>query len=195
MSEPAKVQYIDAPQRLATRDFVVRAYKPGDGVALSTAVNASYEHLKRFMPWAKPDQSVEESEKLARKFAGNYIACSEFTLGIWTPDESRLIGGTGFHLRDGPLSLLNAEIGMWIAGDRAHKGLGTAVLREMIRWGFTDWPWLRISWWCSGANAPSRRTAEKAGLKLEGVLRQHRIDPDGSRQDSYVYSLLRSEWK
>ncbi len=189
------IKFLDAPTRTATDGFVIRAYKPGDGAALSVAVCSSYDHLKRFMIWAKPDQSVEQSEKLVREFAGKYLASSDFALGIWTPDEKTLIGATGYHLRDGPLPLLNAEIGMWIAAGRARKGLGTAVLRELIRWGFTDWPWLRLSWWCSGANLASRRVAEKAGMKLEGVLRQHRTDPDGTRQDSYIYAALRGEQK
>ncbi|MCC6572890.1 MAG: GNAT family N-acetyltransferase [Planctomycetes bacterium] len=188
-------KYFDAPQRTATREFVIRAYKPGDGAALTAAVDASYEHLKRFMHWAKPHQPLEESEKRVREFAGNFVACSEFTLGVWTPDEKRIIGGTGYHLRDGPLPLMNAEIGMWIAGDLAGQGLGTRVLRELLRWGFTDWPWLRLSWWCHGSNAASRRVAEKAGMKLEGVLREHRHDVNGARQDSCVYAMLKSEWK
>ncbi len=194
MSEDSSPDFLVAPERTATSDFVIRCYRPGDGARLAEAVNASYDHLKRFMPWAKPRQSVEESEKLVRDFAGKYLSSADFVLGVWTPDESRLIGGTGYHLREGPISWRNAEVGMWIAADRAGQGLGSAVLREVLRWGLSEWPWMRISWWCSGANLASRRLAEKAGMKFDGVLRGHRIDLDGTRQDSYAYSALRGEW-
>lgn len=195
MSESSSPEFIIAPERTAAPDFVIRCYRPGDGAQLAQTANSSYEHLKRFMPWARPSQSVEESEKLVREFFGKYVASTDFVLGIWTSDESKLIGGTGYHLREGPISWRNAEIGMWIAADRAHQGLGTTVLRELLRWGFTAWPWERLSWWCSGSNLASRRVAEKAAMKLDGVLRGHRIDLDGSRQDSYAYSALRREWK
>jgi N-acetyltransferase len=72
--------------------------------------------------------------------------------------------------------------------------LGTAVLYAMLRWGFEKWPWVRLSWRCSSANAASQRVAEKAGLHREGVLRSHAFDPDGSRRDTVCYGILREEW-
>lgn len=183
------------PERHATDGLVLRGYKPGDGVLMSEAVSASYEHLKRFMPWAKPHQSVEESERLCREFRGKWLLATDFMIGIWSPDEDRLLGGSGFHLREGSLSLRNAEIGMWIRADAAGQGLGSAALCEILRWGFSEWPWLRLSWRCSNANSASRRVAEKAGLQREGVLRSHALDPDGSRRDTLCYAALRSEWR
>jgi len=173
--------YLIAPDRHSEPDFLLRSYQPGDGGKLSEAVNASYEHLKRFMSWAKPDQSVESSEHRCRESRGKWLTSSDFVIGIWAPDESRLLGGCGYHLREGALGLCNAEIGMWIRADAAGRGLGTAALRALIRWGFTDWPWLRLSWRCSGANLASQRTAEKGGMQREGVLRSHAVDPSGER--------------
>ena len=39
-----------APVRIAGGGFILRSYEPGDGPKLSEAVNASYEHLKTFIP-------------------------------------------------------------------------------------------------------------------------------------------------
>ncbi|HUM37468.1 MAG TPA: GNAT family protein, partial [Anaerolineae bacterium] len=105
-----------------------------------------------------------------------------------------LLGGSGFHLREGGLPQRAAEIGMWIRADAAGKGLGTAVLRALLTWGFTEWPWERLAWRCDGRNLASRRTAEKAGLTHEGVLRQHLLLADGSRRDTYLYAMLKADW-
>ena len=35
---------------------------------------------------------------------------------------------------------------------------------------------------------------ERLGAKLDGVLRQHRILPNGTFRDTVVYSILDSEW-
>lgn len=183
-----------APERWVTPDFVVRCYRPGDGVLLSDAVNASYEHLTTFMPWAKPYQSVEESETIVRRFRGRYLLNEDFVLGIFSADERRLLGGSGFHLREGGLSQRSAEIGMWIRVEAAGKGLGTAVLKALLTWGFTEWPWERLAWRCDGRNLASRRTAEKAGMVHEGVLRQHLLMPDGSRRDTVLFAMLKEEW-
>ena len=193
MDKPAS--YIVAPERNMTSGFLLRSYLPGDGTKLSEAVSSSYEHLKTFMPWAKPHQSVEESERLCREFRGKYLCASDFVIGIWLPDDSRLIGGCGFHLREGPLEMRAAEIGMWIRGDAAYKGMGTSVLKQLLRWGFSEWPWLRLSWRCSGFNKASQRVAEKAGMAREGVLRSYAVGPDGTRHDTVCYAALKGEWK
>ena len=187
--------YIVAPDRHVAQGFVLRSYQRGDGPSLSEAVNSSYDHLKKFMPWAVPQQAIERSEQLCREFRGRWLLASDFAIGIWAPDESRLLGGCGYHLREGTLDVGNAEIGMWIRADAAGRGLGTAVLYEVLRWGFEEWPWVRLSWRCSGANAASQRVAEKAGLQREGVLRSHAVDPDGSRRDTVCYAMLREGWR
>jgi RimJ/RimL family protein N-acetyltransferase len=173
---------------------VLRGYQPGDGAKLSEAADASYQHLKASMPWAQPEQSVELSEQLCRQFRARWLLAEDFVIGIWAQDGSRLLGGCGYHLREGTLALGNAEIGMWIRADAAGRGLGTAVLRALLSWGFTQWPWLRLSWRCSGGNLASQRTAEKGGLLREGVLRSHAIDLDGKRRDTCCYALLRDDW-
>jgi RimJ/RimL family protein N-acetyltransferase len=185
-----------APERFETPDFVLRSYHPGDGEKLSEAVNSSYEHLSVFMPWAKEQQSVEESEALVRKFRAGYVTNEDFVIGIFAPDESRLLGGCGYHLREGPIKFGNAEIGMWIRASEAGKGLGTAALKALIQWGFTEWEWSRLAWKCVIENYASRRTAEKAGLTFEGTLRNylpsHR---DGQKHDMLYYSILKEEWQ
>ena len=183
--------YLFAPERYESHQFIIRSYLPGDGALLTEAVNASYDHLKTFMPWAKSHQSEEMSEQLVRQFRGRYLLAEDFTLGIFSPDESQLLGGTGFHLRNQPLANRNAEIGMWIRASAAGKGLGSAVLRAMLRWGFSEWAWERLAWRCDGRNVASQRTAQKAGMIQEGILRGVRKLPDGTRQDTFCYAALR----
>ena len=40
-------------------------------------------------------------------------------------DEKRVLGGSGFHLREGPLADGAAEMGMWVRASEAGRGLGT----------------------------------------------------------------------
>ncbi len=114
-----------APDQYVTEAFTVRSYVPGDGPLLAEAVNASYEHLTRFLPWAKPHTDETEAEQTVRRFRGEYLLNTNFVLGIFSPDGKRLLGGSGFHLREGDLSNRAAEIGMWIRADAARQGLGT----------------------------------------------------------------------
>jgi RimJ/RimL family protein N-acetyltransferase len=181
-----------APERFEVGAFVIRTYFPGDGTALQRAVVESYEHLSPWMPWAKPDQTVEESEAICRRGRASYLLNQDFLLGVW--EGERVIGGTGFHLRFGPIESHIAEIGMWIHPAFAGQGLGTRVLRAMLEWGFTDWGWDRLVWKCDTRNIASRRLAEKCGLTLEGTLRSDAHDVEGQKRSTHLFAMLREEW-
>lgn len=182
-----------APLEYSFDELTLRSYRPGDGAALQRAVVASYTHLRPWMPWAKPEQSVEESEGLCRSFAGKYLLGQEFTLGIWRGDE--LVGGTGYMLRWGGIDQGNAEIGMWIAAASAGQGLGTRVLGALLTWGFSAWPWQRLVWLCDTRNLASARVAEKGGLRREATFHADAFDVDGGRRDTHLFAILRSEFQ
>lgn len=182
-----------APLDYTAGDLTLRAYRPGDGAALQRAAVSSYEHLRPWMPWARPDQSVEESEAIIRRMAGAYLTNENFTLGMWIGDE--LVGGSGFHLRWGDLASGNAEVGMWVSAARAGGGLGTRALGALLDWGFSAWPWQRLVWQCDTRNSASARVAEKNGLRREATFRSDAFGVDGERRDTYLYAILRDEWR
>lgn len=181
-----------APLEYAESDLLMRAYRPGDGAALRRAVTASYAHLRPWMPWAKPEQSLEEAEQTCRHACARYLLGEDFWLGLWMGDE--LVGGTGFHLRHGGIATGNAEIGMWISAARAGQGLGTRALVALLAWGFRDWPWQRLVWRCDTRNEASARLARRGGLTLEGALRSDSLDVEGMRRSTYVFAVLREEY-
>lgn len=195
MATERGMSYLIAPESYQTEGFELRSYQPGDGALLAEATNNSYEHLKRFMPWARPYQTAEGAEVLVRQFRGRWLLAQDFTIAIVSPDGGQLLGGCGYHLREGDLSQHNAEIGMWIRASAAGRGLGTAALRALLRWGFGSWPWLRLSWRCELENVASQQVAIKVGMHQEGLLRSITFDHHGERRSRYCYAALRGEWQ
>jgi len=148
------------------------------------------------MQWARPEIRTNEAESSTRKFRARYLLNEDFTIGIFSRDEKKLLGGTGFHHRNRPLTEGVAEIGMWIRADCAGQGLGTKVLIEMLKWGFSDWQWVRLFWRCSIKNIASAHVARKAGMIQEARLRNDYISHlDGSRNDTLYFSALKGEWQ
>ena len=187
------MEYLVAQDRFETEGFVLRSYLPGDGAKLFEAVDASRDHLAPWMPWIEAHSDAEASERFVRQARGKFLLARNFILAIFPPDESELWGGCGYHLREGGLKNRAAEMGMWIRASQAGRGLGTRVLEAMIRWGFAEWPWLRLTWHCDGRNLASYRVAEKAGMRLEGTLRRHFEARDGERRDTRCYAILKEE--
>jgi diaminopimelate epimerase len=86
-----------------------------------------------------------------------------------------------------------AELGYWIGVAYWGKGYATEAAIEMVRFGFEALNLNRIFASHYSANPASGRVLEKAGLKREGVLRQH-VQRMGVVHDSVLYGLTRSEW-
>lgn len=179
--------------RFQSDGFVLSVYQAGDGAALQTASIESYEHLKPWMPWASPSQTVEEAEAVCRRLGSEFLAGTNYTLGIW--DGDILLGGTGFHLRCGPPEWKVAEIGMWIRASRSGQGLGSRVLAAMLEWGFGEWGWERLVWKCDTKNEASARVAEKNGMFREVTHRSDAVGVDGTRRDTHLYVMLRDEYR
>lgn len=173
--------------------FNIRAWTRQDA-ALKQQTAQSYEHLAPWMPWVKKEESLEEAQKIVNHLVEQYDRNLDFVLAITSTDERTLLGGTGFHLREGPLESKCAEVGLWIAEDRAGYGLGTRALRAMLAWGFSEWPFLRLSWRCDSRNEPSRRVAEKAGMLHEGTLRGQQAEVGDGRRDTLCFAALKGEW-
>ena len=172
--------------------MTLRVYTAADADELSCAVNESYNHLRPWMPWAREDQSVRDSEQICRRLMASFYGNNDYTLGIWEGD--RLVGGTGFHMRCGPVEWRCAEIGMWIRSSYAEQGWGTRVLEQMLEWGFGEWGWERLIWKCDTRNIGSKRVAEKCGLTLEATFRSDALDVEGNRRDTYQFAILKSDW-
>lgn len=52
----------------------------------------------------------------------------------------------------------------------------------------------RVAFRCDARNVRSAAAIERLGATFEGVLRSHRMAPDGTRADSAVFSILGQEW-
>ncbi|SMF77526.1 GNAT family N-acetyltransferase [Pseudobacteriovorax antillogorgiicola] len=182
---------IVAPELLTHTRFTLRPLKDGDAELVAQAITASYDHLKEFMPWAQPSNDPWNQRKRIRQNYASYLRCEDFALGIFSPDGSVFLGGTGFHLRNRSLRSFHGEIGMWISADQAGQGLGTEVLQAMIEWGFREWPWRRLEWRCDPENHGSARVAEKCGMKEEGRLHGTSKDHRGRWRGEVIYALTK----
>ncbi len=178
---------------LRTDRFVLRSLRINDAAKLNKAVADSKQHLLPWIDWGDRHSSVENTIKELRKLRAEWHLEQNFVIGIFSPDEESILGGTGFHPRAGHLGKNTTEVGMWIHRDHAGKGLGQSVLKALIPWAFQDWGWQRLEWRCDPENLASATVAERCGFLREGHLRQHTTDTLGRRRDQWIYGLLASD--
>jgi RimJ/RimL family protein N-acetyltransferase len=171
----------------------VRCWEPRDAPLLKEAVDSSLDHLRPWMPWAHDDpQPLAAKIELLRTFRGKFDLGQEFVYGIFSPDESEVVGGSGLHRRsfEGVL-----EIGYWIRASRAGEGLGTEATAAVARVGFEVAEASRIEIRVADENAASLAIPRKLGFVEEGTLRRFLHGPDGAplQRDAVVFALLADE--
>lgn len=110
--------------------------------------------------------------------------------GIWL--DGTLVGGVMFRLFDAAEG--TCEVGCWLEPAATGRGLVTRAVGVLVDWAVDSRGIHRVEWVVSSANLPSIRTAERLGLRREGVLREASVH-HGLRQDNEIWSVLAPEWR
>jgi RimJ/RimL family protein N-acetyltransferase len=75
-----------------------------------------------------------------------------------------------------------------------RSGINTEAKRLLLTHAFEDLDAIAVEFRTHYLNQASRRAIERLGAKLDGVLRNHRLGPEGTIRDSCSYSIIASEW-
>jgi dihydrofolate reductase len=110
--------------------------------------------------------------------------------GIFSPDESVVIGGSGLHPRIGDGGL---EIGYWIRASQTGHGFATETARALTAAGLRTPGIDRIQILCDPDNTASRRVPEKLGYRLIETRYGDKLAPGGTPRNTVVFEQRR-EW-
>ena len=119
----------------------------------------------------------------------------EHPLGIEIMLENgwELIGNCGLFKID--WRIRQAEFGIFIGAKRFwNQGYGTEALKLVIQHGFDTLNLNRVYLQVYENNPRAQRAYEKAGLTVEGRMREAHYD-EGQYFDVMLMSILRSEWE
>ncbi|MEV4464553.1 bifunctional pyridoxamine 5'-phosphate oxidase family protein/GNAT family N-acetyltransferase [Micromonospora echinofusca] len=75
-----------------------------------------------------------------------------------------------------------------------RTGINTEAKLLLLARAFEELGAVRVVWHTDIRNERSQRAIERLGASREGVLRRHRLRPDGSWRDTVQYSITVDEW-
>jgi RimJ/RimL family protein N-acetyltransferase len=108
-------------------------------------------------------------------------------------DTGQVIGMTTFCNVDAENR--HVEIGYTWNGRSAHRtGTNTECKLLLLAHAFEQLDCIAVEFRTHWLNQQSRRAIERLGAKQDGVLRSHKIQPDGSLRDTVVFSILQHGW-
>jgi RimJ/RimL family protein N-acetyltransferase len=140
--------------------------------------------------------SVPEPSNVAR-YIGDALAGQEAGHMLpWAVRElatNEIAGSTRYH--DIVPAVDRVEIGWtWYAGRWQRSHVNSACKLLLLTHAFETVGCKVVGLRTDNFNFRSQRAIEALGAKRDGVLRHHQARRDGTVRDSYMYSILVSEW-
>ncbi|MGB5264454.1 MAG: GNAT family protein [Lutimonas sp.] len=112
---------------------------------------------------------------------------------VYHKETGKIIGSTRFCNADQANRRL--EIGFtWYAKSHQKTGVNAACKALLLSYAFEELNCIAVQFLTNWYNIQSREAIARLGAKQDGVLRNHRINPDGTYRDSVVFSITELEW-
>ncbi|MES2709464.1 MAG: GNAT family N-acetyltransferase [Verrucomicrobiota bacterium] len=180
------------PLRIATPRLIIRCRQPSDAALSKEAVDSSLEHLRPWMPWAhEAPSSLETVAELLAKFARDFEEGREFVYGVYSRNESELLGCAGLHLRNGET---DREIGYWLRTSATGRGFITEAAAALTSAAFATWPELwTVTIVCDPANTRSAAVPARLGYACLGNLPAKVTSP--TRSLDQIWQTTREAWQ
>jgi RimJ/RimL family protein N-acetyltransferase len=180
----------DFPDHFETERLLVRSPRPGDGIAVYEAVAETIEELRAWpasLPWALHDPSPEQSEIFCRRGHSAFLARTDLPMLIFLRESHAFVGGTGLHRFD--WAVPKFEVGFWGRNRYRGHGLISEAVRGAVAFAKRELTARRLECFSDEQNNASRRVAERCAFVLEGIMRNERVDPDGTLRSTCVYAI------
>jgi len=151
---------------------------------------ASDPEVAKYVTW-EYHKSMEDSLNLIKRMLSISEKGDVAFWGLYLKENGKLIGT--FELNIDRKNMMG-EIAFVLSKKYWNKGLMTEAVRKVIEFGFEKLNLNRIQARCMAENISSERVMQKAGMKLEGILREA-LFVKGRFWDMKMYSILKREYE
>lgn len=158
---------------------------------MQQAIQESIDDLKKWLTWATHIPSVEECKERATTDLEAFKERRDLPFYIFTKDEQNFIGRAGLHHID--WSVPKFEIGYWIRTSCQHQGYATEAVQLLTKFVFHELNANRVEIRCDDNNLRSRAIPQKLVFRLEGVLYNETLTPDGRLRNTMVFAKTRDD--
>ncbi|WP_406462020.1 GNAT family N-acetyltransferase [Streptomyces sp. NBC_00111] len=180
-------QPLTVPSMTAGADFVLRPWEMSDLPLVREAAEDDYIPLITTIPTPYSD---EAAEAYVRRQWDRAATGSGYPFTIARTRDRRPVGSVGLWLAD--VAEGRATLGYWMTAPGRGRGVAGAALRTVTTWALHELRIPRVQVLVEPWNTASLRTAESAGYRREGLLRDWQ-EIGGRRRDMLMYSRLNSD--
>jgi uncharacterized protein len=159
-----------------------------DGLFAAVADPEVYRWLTRPLPTEMAEMARQVQEALRMQAQGMRVP-----FVYHDPHTGDVIGSSSYYAPDETNKVI--AIGYTMTA-RSHwrTGVNTEAKLLLLTHAFETLGAVRVEWHTDLRNERSQRAIERLGATREGVLRRHRLLPDGTWRDTVQYALTDDEW-
>lgn len=182
---------IDFPMPITTPRLMLRITKTGDGKEINEAIADSFLELYPWMPWARSNITVDQSEEYARQAEANWILKNNKSLGlvllIFEKDNPGKMVGV-ISLQEFDWAIPSLEIGYWMRTAYVGKGYMLEAVNAVTQYVFKEINVKRLEIRCDPRNVKSAKIPQRLKFQLEARFKEHHIDHvTGQLADTLVF--------
>ena len=177
------------PDFLISPRVLLRRHETDFAALMYAAVDQDRARLGVFLPWVEQTKKLEDTIGYIKMAREKWDSGELFDYSMFLEKGGAYVGNIGIHTIS--WDHRRCEVGYWILGAYEGQGLMAEALRALERALFAV-GFNRVEIHCSSANARSAGVPRRGGYRLEGQLRQDRIESNGYT-DTLIFGKLSSE--
>ena len=191
---PAHLPGPTSPWHIATpmrgQHVALEPLAPGHAEGLMAAL--SDDETWQFLPTERPRSTEEMAEIIAvaarEQWAGGRVSWAQCD-----PRTGEVMGMTSYHDIDPERRAVG--IGHTILGRRWWRtGVNTEAKLLLLERAFEVLGAERVFWYTDIRNERSQRAIARLGATRDGLIRRHRLRPDGTWRDTVLFAMTVEEW-
>jgi RimJ/RimL family protein N-acetyltransferase len=186
---------LEFPTYFETERLHLRSYQAGDGKWYYAMSVKNHAHLRQYESEnaAFNIASEETAEELVCELADAWTKRAYFFIGAFEKMTGKFVA----QVYVGPIDWRTPEFEIGYFADVDHEGQGyvTEAVKGTLGILFGQLQAHRVRLACNETNLRSIRVAERCDMTREGILRENKLNPDGTYSNSLIYGLLKSEYQ
>ncbi len=172
---------------LTDGNIIIRPCQPEDAAVICEGVQESMREMLKWAPWCHPDYSISDCKLWLDSRSQMRSEGIEYDFVIIDAKDKAFLGGCAIDQINRKHNFAN--LGYWVRSSQAGKGIATAALRLISRFGIETLGFTRLEIVAAEQNKASQRVAEKVGAVREGVHRNRHVVHD-TIYNSVMFSLV-----
>jgi len=184
---PAPARTPPALPTLEAGPWRLRPWRVDDAAALAAAVRESLERFAPWLAWAHRDYDTLDAVAFIAGSLEGWQRGERYAFAVVDSRDGGLVASADLSQLDERQR--SANLGYWVRSGCQGRGICPRIVPAVARFGFEALGLVRVEIVADLRNRASRRVAEKAGARFEGIARQRLMDGD-RRRDAAVYALI-----